>query len=412
VNRLLTLSHLLLLSGSVLAEPPTFEQNGRIRLEGGLRAIQYHRKYGENFPDPVGEVLLFRVRYDSVGLNQKPVRLSGLVALPATGAPKGVVLYYHGTTADRRLSPSRYGPKQFNAEAESAALAFACGGYALLMPDYLGLGDDPGVHPYPWATSNVASGVDLLRAVRESKSLPAIGSPLFLSGYSEGGAVAMATARYLESAGRAVPTRSAPLSGPYDLSVTTANSILRGRQAAFPLSLKLFLLSYAAYATAKLHPELNLKDYFAPSFATYIPYVFEQGWPDSEIIYRLLTKAWQLGAIQSTHKVLTWRYRQALKNRDTQDPVLAELRRHDVYDWAPKNPMLMVYLPTDSVVVAENTLLAEAAMRRRGVSDQLVRKYAIPQSGLNHLTAMTTAILIARRFFDEGFGSLDPKPRK
>jgi hypothetical protein len=392
-----------------VAEPPTVERTGRIPLANAQKAIQYHQKNGEQFPDPVGEVLLYRVRYDSVGLDQRLIRLSGLLAMPSSGAPKGIVLYFHGTTADRRLSPSRYGHNQPSPEAETACLAFACGGYALLMPDYLGLGDDPGVHPYPWASDNVASGVDLLRAVRQDRTVPPIGPSLFITGYSEGGAVAMAAVRQLEQSGGEVPTRSAPMSGPYDLSGVTVNSMLRGRLAAFPLSLKLFFLSYAAYSAAKLHPEIDLRDYFAPSFASYIPYLFDKGWPDAEVSSRLLIKAWQLGAIQSVHKVLTWRFRQALKLNDQSDPILRELRRHDVYDWAPKSPMLMIYLPSDSVVVPENTLHAERSMRGHGAGEDVLRTFAIPLSGLNHITAAASAMAIARRFFD---GSLNASPTK
>jgi hypothetical protein len=406
LKHVLSLLVVVSLGALAVAEPPTIERTGRIPLANAKKAIEHHRKSGENFPDPIGEVLLYRVRYDSVGLDQRPIRLSGLLAMPSSGAPKGIVLYFHGTTADRRLSPSRYGHNQPSPEAETACLAFACGGYALLMPDYLGLGDDPGIHPYPWASDNVASGVDLLRAVRQDRTVPPIGAPLFVTGYSEGGAVAMAAVRQLEQSGGEVPTRSAPMSGPYDLSGVTVNSMLRGRLAAFPLSLKLFFLSYAAYSTAKLHPKIELRDYFAPSFASYIPYLFGKGWPDSEVSSRLLMKAWQLGAIQSVHKVLTWRFRQALKYDDQSDPILRELRRHDVYDWAPKSPMLMIYLPSDSVVVPENTFRAVAAMRARAIGTDVVVAYALSGSGLTHITAAARAMAAARRFFDGGFGAV------
>ena len=409
MKRVLSFLVVLLWGALAGAEPPTIEHTGRIPLLNAQKAIEYHRKNGEIFPDPVGEVLLYRVRYDSLGLDQKIVRLSGLLALPSTGAPKGIVLYFHGTTADRRLSPSRYGHNQPSPEAETACLAFACGGYALLMPDYLGLGDDPGVHPYPWAMDNALAGTDMLKAVRQDGSTPKIGTPLYVTGYSEGGAVAMAAVRQLEQSGGEVPTRSAPMSGPYDLSGVTVNSMLRGRLAAFPLSLKLFFLSYAAFSASKLHPEIDLRDYFAPSFASYIPYLFGKGWPDAEVSSRLLMKAWQLGAIQSVHKILTWRFRQALKCNDQSDPILRELRRHDVYDWTPKSPMLMIYLPSDSVVVPENTQRAEQAMRSRGASEEVVRSFAIARSGLNHITAAAFAMAIARRFFD---GSINASPTK
>ena len=377
------------------ASPPTIEQTGRIPVENALRRIQELRREGVPIPDPVAEVTLNRVRYASTDGDGRTLTLSGLLAVPKDGPTKGVVLYFHGTTADRRLSPSRYSRTQPNGEAQTATLAFASGGYALLMPDYRGLGDDSGVHPYPWAEDNVQSGLDLLRAARELRSLP---GPLYVTGYSEGGAVAMAATRRMEAIGGELPRRSAPLSGPYDLSETTLRSLLGGRQAAFPLSLKLYFLSYAAYAAKSYLPDIDLRNYFAPSFASYIPYVFSQGLPDAEVTSRLLWKALQLGAIQSVHKVLTWRFRQAVTNGDRNDPVLKELRCHDVYDWAPTTPMRLVYLPTDSVVLPANTHRAMAAMRARGAT---VESLALPDRGWTHITACPAAIAAARQYFDQ-----------
>ncbi len=106
-------------------------------------------------PAPTSNAIdLYKVNYRSQDDNARPVILSGLVVLPQGGAPKGLVIFNHGTTADPNVSPSRYTGGAKPAEVESVILAFASGGYAVSMPDYLGLGDHKGAHPYPPAIKN------------------------------------------------------------------------------------------------------------------------------------------------------------------------------------------------------------------------------------------------------------------
>jgi len=45
-------------------------------------------------------------------------------------------------------------------------------------------------------------------------------------------------------------------------------------------------------------------------------------------------------------------------------------------------------------------------MRRRGVSNDTLRQFAIKDASLNHITAIAPALARARRFFDGGFASL------
>ena len=71
---------------------------------------------------------LTKILYTSTDEDGKRVILSGLLAVPTDGAPKGLVVFCHGTLQSRDASPSRWKGKQDDSETETATLAFAAGG--------------------------------------------------------------------------------------------------------------------------------------------------------------------------------------------------------------------------------------------------------------------------------------------
>lgn len=175
---------------------------------------------------------LFKMRYRSVDGKGRHVLVTGLVAIPRGGAPKGLVLFHHGTIYDRALSPSRYNGRNAIPEATEAALLFASGGYAVALPDYFGLGDDfENAHPFPLGSLNSRSAIDIIAPARRlfARQNASVGARLYVTGYSEGGAVAMWTIRVLEkpNAPFAV-TKGTPMSGLYNLSGAQRQSLLVG----------------------------------------------------------------------------------------------------------------------------------------------------------------------------------------
>jgi len=358
-------------------------------------------------PHATSAIDFYKVRYPSTDVKGLPTMLTGLVLIPKGGAPKGLVVYFHGTMGDRHFSPSRFTGWGTNGEVEWVALAFAAGGYEVAMPDYLGLGDSPGVHPYPDGDINSRSGIDMIEPARDvaARAGAPAGPGLYITGYSEGGAVAMWAVRHLEQDVREGfrPTLAAPMSGPYDLSGATARSILTDTNSLEDLAIRLYLLGYAGYSAASNFEGIQLDHYFVPSFASYAPFVFGQGLSDERTAEKLLLKGVQVGALQSVRRVLGRKFQQALAASDLSDPFIAELAKNDCYDWTPHTPMLLVYLTTDTVVVPANTEEAVDAMRHHLADESLVRAFPIVNPRLDHISAVPTALLAARRFFDLGF---------
>lgn len=356
---------------------------------------------------PASQALeLYKISYRSRDEKNRAVVLSGLLVFPRGGAPKGLIVFNHGTIADRRMSPSRFTGKPNNSEAQTATLAFASGGYAVVMPDYLGLGDHAGAHPYPLGAVNSRSAVDIIAPAREiARRLKIEIAPrLYVSGYSEGGAVGMWTLRDLEKMpGAEYEVTAAALgSGPYDLSGVTRKWILESPSSQEEFVVKLYLTGYMANYFRQSQG-IKIADYFKPTMAFAINQAFKGNLTDEAIIKRLALTAVLMRAKNSFTNVITPKFKKALETLDTKDPLISELVKSDCYDWSPRTKTLLINLINDKVVIPENTAKAIETMRRRGVGANLLRQYVVNDASLNHVTGMPVVMAQARKFFDEGF---------
>lgn len=179
-----------------------------------------------------------------------------------------IVLYAHGTNTDVAFNMADLASSN-NTESLLMAGLFAAEGYIVVAPNYVGYdGSTLGYHPYLNADQQSKDLVDALTAARSA--LPVASAPettddgrLLVTGYSQGGYVAMATHRALQEAGATV-TASAPMSGPYATSAF-ADAIFRGRvTGGSPVNLTLLLTSYQnAYGDLYASPT----DAFEPQYA-------------------------------------------------------------------------------------------------------------------------------------------------
>jgi hypothetical protein len=146
-------------------------------------------------------------------------------AVPACSGPRPIVLYAHGTQTDKSANIADI-TNPSNTEGALIAAVFAAQGYIVVAPNYAGYDISTlGYHPFLNAVQQSGEMIDALSAARTA--LPSTfanatqdSGQLFITGYSEGGHVAMATQRALEAAGKTV-TAAAPMSGPYALEAFT-----------------------------------------------------------------------------------------------------------------------------------------------------------------------------------------------
>ena len=175
---------------------------------------------------PACGVDFYYIQYNTVGGKGETTTASGALMVPTgSGAQcsgaRPIVLYAHGTNADRTLNIADI-TNAGNTEGALIAAMFAAQGYIVVAPNYAGYDTSTlTYHPYLNADQQSKDMIDALTAARTAlphtmTTSTTDGGKLFITGYSEGGHVAMATHRAMQAAGMTV-TASAPMSGPYAL---------------------------------------------------------------------------------------------------------------------------------------------------------------------------------------------------
>ncbi|WP_253874532.1 alpha/beta hydrolase [Promicromonospora umidemergens] len=170
-------------------------------------------------------VTAYRVVYSTIDVGGEPTTASQLVAFPQTEeSDLHVVSWLHGTTVYRRDVASMNDASTDRA----AALLFASTGRAVSAPDYLGLGESPGTHPYGHPEATVSASLDALRSARElaGRHDRTFDEEVRISGFSQGGPATMLLGRALQEG--IDPSFElgalAPIAGPFDLSQFEADA--------------------------------------------------------------------------------------------------------------------------------------------------------------------------------------------
>ncbi len=178
---------------------------------------------------PVCGVDVQYIKYGTVGGAGEATDASGVLMVPTgsnakcTGA-RPILMYAHGTNITKSYNLANFADDTNPAFSEAVMLAalYAAQGYILVAPNYAGYDSSSlSYHPYLNADQQSKEMIDILAAAK--KALPTLISPttasakLFITGYSEGGFVAMAAHRAMQAAGIPV-TASAPMSGPYAMA--------------------------------------------------------------------------------------------------------------------------------------------------------------------------------------------------
>lgn len=215
---------------------------------------------------------VWSMRFDTVGGAGEPAAVTGAVMTP-TGSgdcagPRPIVLYARSTSLPKNVDIADLN-QNYLGEPEMLAALFAAQGYIVIATNYAGYGASSlDYHPYMNADQHSKEMIDALSAGKSA--LARIGSTvtsngkLLISGYSQGGFVAMATHRAMQELGMEV-TASAPGAGPFAMGLFGDN-VFRGTDSTPADNLQLPLLIYGfqrAYGDIYKSP----KDLFQEPFA-------------------------------------------------------------------------------------------------------------------------------------------------
>jgi Secretory lipase len=235
---------------------------------------------------PLCDIIFYHIEYETVGGAGEATTASAVLMIPSgldancTGA-RPIVLYAHGTTTDRAYNMADLQ----NAETISLAALFASQGYIVVAPNYAGYDTSTlPYHPYLIADQQSKDMIDALTAARTALPLASLttvkdNGQLFVTGYSQGGYVAMATHRAMQAAGMNV-TASAPMSGPYALAAFVDAVFFGEVNGGATVSSTLLL---GAYQTVYGNIYTNATDIFEPQYANGIQTLLPSTTPRSQL---------------------------------------------------------------------------------------------------------------------------------
>jgi predicted dienelactone hydrolase len=169
---------------------------------------------------------IYHIEYNTVGGKGEKTTSSAALMVPTGAAagcsgPRPIVLYAHGTQSNKTVDLADI-QNPNNTEGPLIAAVFAAHGYIVVASNYAGYATSSlPYHPFLNGDQQSKDMIDALEASRTAlpstpSSATSDNGKLFISGYSQGGYVAMATQKALQAAGVTV-TASAPMSGPYAL---------------------------------------------------------------------------------------------------------------------------------------------------------------------------------------------------
>ncbi|HKU15493.1 MAG TPA: hypothetical protein VJQ52_13935 [Steroidobacteraceae bacterium] len=349
---------------------------------------------------------VYHVRYNTVDPAGAATTASAAMMIPTGSDPvcqgaRPIVLYAHGTAVQRSLNLANISTED-NLEGLLAATMFTTQGYILIAPNYAGFDDSAlPYNPYLNADQQSKDMVDALAAARSS--LPGVtdSGKLFVTGYSQGGHVAMATHKLLQDTGATI-TASAPMSGPYAIAafadavffgqvtrgtplflVFTATGYQKAYGDVYSTPTDIFEARYATGIESLLPSAVPRTQLFAegklprdqlfdstppdPSYAQFTPAttpaslapIFAQGFgPD-----HLVTNAFRLAYLQDAQANPDGSFPNVIDNRPAANPangLRRAFKRNDLRTWLPNAPVFLCGGDQDPTVLFMNTELIQA----------------------------------------------------
>ena len=351
---------------------------------------------------------IHQLRYNTVDPVGQPTTASGAMMIP-TGAdpacqgPRPILTYAHGTSVERSFNIANITDE---AEGLLMVVAFAAHGYVVVAPNYAGLDtSELSFHPFLNADQQSKDAADAITAARSAlptSFAPTVtdGGKLFITGYSQGGFVAMALHRLLQETGAQV-TASAPMSGPYALGAfgdaVFQGQVVRsaplfvaylatGYQRAYgdiyAAPTDMFEAQYAAGIDMLLPTTGSRSDLFAqgrlpadhlfsstppaPEYAQYTPattpadlaHVFTRGFGPENLV----TNAFRLNYLQDAQVNPDGGFpavTDGLPAADPQNGLRRAFKTNDLRTWTPTAPVLLCAGNEDPTVLYLNTQLMQ-----------------------------------------------------
>ena len=390
--------------------PPRLASLDAATFAAELNASSSGQQLLEVTGTPACGVDFYYFSYWTVGAKGEAATATGALmvptgAAPACSGPRPIVLYAHGTQTDKLANIADI-TNPANTEGALIAATFAAQGYIVVAPNYAGYDTSSlPYHPFLDGDQQSKDMIDALAAARTAlphtfAAATSDDGALFVTGYSQGGYVAMATNRALQAAGQKV-VAAAPMSGPYALEAfgdaIFYGSVDIGSTVFAPLVVTSYQEAYgniysqptdiytSTYANTAVNllpsatpldtlftdgqlPETALFDSTTPSTgnsaldaALAVPAnpVFAVGFGEPNLVNNSYRVAYILDAVANPDGAVPT-VTTGVPAASPQNTLRAALKANDLRSWTPGNPVLLCGGDQDPTVFFMNTQLMQA----------------------------------------------------
>lgn len=362
-----------------------------VNFDSALALFQYLGIEGlDNLNDVFSDEYPYKtvaIKYRSVDVSGRPIWLSGRLyyridALGNMVEPNHIVLTNHHTECDNSRIPSQ----SIGVEA-----GIVHNGGIVVVPDYLGYGVSiDKVHPYCVPEITARNSLDMVRAAKQlmKDNGFSVGSqfPIYNIGYSQGGAAALAVAKYIQTKARLQSEFNLAGSycggGPYSMA-TMFKDFIETDNCLYPLSVPLMIVGlktafpkiikddYEKFLSEKMLNSGIMDKVLSKQFTTdqlneEICRIFNSSKGMSVQTSLMLSK----GACKPGDKL----YEQLLKATEA-----CELAK----DWSPESPVHFIHAESDDVVPYYNFELVKEDLSNAQTTFETWNYVSLPGHKLN-----------------------------
>lgn len=293
----------------------------------------------------------YKIPYTTTDDNGKEVKASGVMVVPTSENADGktiqkleymkakglaIVVDCHGTIFSNSEAPSV--SIENSISAKGAGVIFSSmSGFITLQPDYIGFGDSKNHYQaYLLKKSSANSVVDFTKAAiafAKENNIPLVATKdIYLTGYSQGGYVALAALKKFEAEKYHI-IMTTPMSGPYLLD-PIAQKVLSSNTINVPSFMAAVAYSYA------LTYNHNANELIQKPFASKLPNLYNGSLTRPEIDKELTKKIKGAGGLFTDSIIANY------KGSWFQN----ELQANSVVDFTPKTPVEMLHCMGDDVI--------------------------------------------------------------
>ena len=314
------------------------------------------------------------------------IQASGLYFVPNKFDASPLLIYNHGT----RVDPKN---RDINCNRENLICSiFATDGYAVIVPDYVGLGHGEGVHLYMHSDSEANAGIYFMKAIKEvNRRLKfKLNKQLFLTGYSQGGHATLALHQKLQEEYYVdyKVTASSPMSGPYD-PLDVQGKVMFDYYTQ-PHYLPYLLISYNE--VYNIFPKETFYEIFNHPYDSLVRECFSK-----QTHFSGNNALDEINSLLPDVPVDMLREDIVSLYKTDYNFFKRFLKENSVYDWKPTSPVQLCFCKSDEEVLYQNSLLAYNVMKNNGaknITKQCVsRKY-------NHVECAGFSAIHTKYFFD------------